>query len=110
MLPRSTFKTKARLRILVSLGREENGVVAVILALMLAAIFGMMALAVDLGRAWNLQTELQNAADAAALAGATQLDNRAGAIARARLAAETSVNALAETGSGSPPTAAAGPW
>jgi Flp pilus assembly protein TadG len=95
MLPRSTFETKDRLRILVSLGREENGVVAVILALMLAAIFGMMALAVDLGRAWNLQTELQNAADAASLAGATQLDNRPGAIARARLAAETSVNALA---------------
>lgn len=98
MLPRSTFETKVRLRTLVSLGREESGVVAVILALMLAAIFGMMALAVDLGRAWNLQTELQNAADAASLAGATQLDNKPGAIARARLAAETSVNALAENG------------
>lgn len=98
MLPRSTFETKVRLRTLVSLGREESGVVAVILALMLAAIFGMMALAVDLGRAWNLQTELQNAADAASLAGATQLDNKPGAIARARLAAETSVNALAGNG------------
>ena len=98
MLPRSTFETKVRLRTLVSLGREESGVVAVILALMLAAIFGMMALAVDLGRAWNLQTELQNAADAASLAGATQLDNKPGAIARARLATETSVNALAGNG------------
>ena len=98
MLPRSTFETKAGLRALVSLGREENGAVAVILALMLAAIIGMMALAADLGRAWNLQTELQNAADAASLAGATQLDNRPGAIARARLAAETSVNALAGNG------------
>lgn len=98
MLLRSTFETKVRLRILISLGREENGVVAVLLALMLAAIIGMMALAVDLGRAWNLQTELQNAADAASLAGATQLDNEPGAIARARLAAETSVNALAGNG------------
>ncbi len=98
MLPRSTFESKAGLRVLVSLGREENGVVAVILALMLAAIIGMMALAVDLGRAWNLQTELQNAADASSLAGATQLDNKPGAIARARLAAETSVNALAGNG------------
>ncbi len=96
MLPRSTFETKAGLRILVSLGREENGAVAVILALMLAAIIGMMALAADLGRAWNLQTELQNAADAASLAGATQLDNKPGAIDRARKAAETSGDPLAK--------------
>ncbi len=43
----------------------------------------MMALAMDLGKAWNLQTELQHAADACALAGATQLDGADGARARA---------------------------
>ena len=65
------------------LARDEGGAVAVMLALMLAALFGMMALAMDLGKAWNLQTELQHAADACALAGATQLDGTDGARARA---------------------------
>ncbi len=94
MLPRSTLKARGLPRFLAALPRVDQGVVAVALAIMLAAIIGMMALAVDLGRAWNLQTELQNAADAAALAGATQLDTRPGAISRTRLAAQTSVSAL----------------
>ena len=98
MLPRSTLKARGLPGFLAALLRAEQGVIAVALAIMLAAIIGMMALAVDLGRAWNLQTELQNAADAAALAGATQLDNKPGAILRARLAAQTSVSALSENG------------
>ncbi len=56
-----------------SLARDQGGAVAVMFALMLTALIGMMALAVDLGKAWNVQTELQHAADAACLAGATQL-------------------------------------
>ena len=94
--PRSVFNTRGLAGIITAFGRDESGVIAVVLAIMLAAIIGVMALAVDLGRAWNLQTELQNAADAAALAGATQLDNKPEAIFRARLAAETSVDALSE--------------
>ncbi len=66
-----------------SLARDEGGAVAVMFALMLVALFGMMALAMDLGKAWNLQTELQHAADACALAGATQLDGADGARVRA---------------------------
>jgi hypothetical protein len=96
MEPRSIFDTRRLAGFFAALAGAERGVIAVALAIMLAAIIGMMALAVDLGRAWNLQTELQNAADAAALAGATQLDTKAGAIARARLAAQTSVSALSE--------------
>jgi hypothetical protein len=38
---------------------------------------------VDLGKAWNLDTELQHAADAGALAGVTQLDGTDGARVRA---------------------------
>ncbi len=66
-----------------SLVREEGGAVAIMLALMLAALFGMLSLAMDLGKAWNLQTELQHAADASALAGVTQLDGTDGARVRA---------------------------
>ncbi|MEE9249823.1 MAG: Tad domain-containing protein, partial [Alphaproteobacteria bacterium] len=66
-----------------SLARDEGGAIAVMLALMLAALLGVMALAMDLGQAWNLETELQHAADACALAGVTQLDGNEGARARA---------------------------
>ena len=65
------------------LTRDEGGAIAVILALMLGAIAGMMVLAMDLGKAWNLETELQRAADACAIAGATQLDGATGARERA---------------------------
>ncbi len=57
-----------------SLARKEGGAVAVMLALMLFAILGMLALAMDLGKAWNLETQLQHAADACALVAATQVD------------------------------------
>ena len=69
------------------LARDEGGAIAVMFALMLAALFGMMALAMDLGKVWNLETELQHAADACALAGVTQLDGTDGARVRAIQAA-----------------------
>ena len=54
-----------------SLARDERGVVAVMLAIMLAALLGMLGLAMDLGKVWNLETQLQHGADAGALAGVT---------------------------------------
>ena len=69
------------------LARDEGGAIAVIFALMLTALLGMMALAVDLGKAWNLETQLQHAADACALVAVTQLDGADGARARAIQAA-----------------------
>ncbi len=66
-----------------SLARDEGGAVAVMFALMLAALLGMLGLAMDLGKVWNLETELQHAADAGALAGVTQLDGTDGARVRA---------------------------
>ncbi len=44
------------------------------LALFFLVLAGMGALAVDLGRAYNLETQLQKGADAAALACASELD------------------------------------
>jgi len=54
-------------------------------------MIGFGALVVDAGRAYTLQTELQNAADAAALAGAAELDLTATSITRARAAAKTAL-------------------
>ncbi|HMB76156.1 MAG TPA: pilus assembly protein TadG-related protein, partial [Kiloniellaceae bacterium] len=70
-----------------SFGREQRGAIAVIVALLLPILAGVLALAIDLSRAANLQTELQDHADAAALAGATQLDQSDGSRARAIQAA-----------------------
>ncbi|MCZ6815475.1 MAG: Tad domain-containing protein [Planctomycetota bacterium] len=76
------------------MAQDQGGAVAVILALMLTAIAGMMALAMDLGKAWNLETELQHAADACALVGATQLNGLAGARVRAIEACTNEVSKL----------------
>ena len=76
---------------------REQGGTAVIATLALTALIGAAALVVDLGRFYNLDTELQNAADAAALAGATQLDNAAGARARATTAATGTLAQNAQT-------------
>jgi Flp pilus assembly protein TadG len=67
--------------------REEDGIVSVITAIAAFALLGVVALSFDLGRAWNLDTQLQSAADASALACASQLDRSAGARARATTAA-----------------------
>jgi len=65
---------------------DEKGATAVAFAVGLSAFIGLGALTLDLGRAWGLDTQLQNAADAAALACASQLDHKAGARARGRQA------------------------
>lgn len=67
----------------VRFARERNGAVLVVVALLLFVLVGAIALSVDLGRAWNLDTQLQDAADACALSAASQLDNTPGSRARA---------------------------
>lgn len=72
---------------------NETGAVAVMVGVMIVLFIGCVALAVDLGMLHNVKVQLQRAADAAALAGALQLDtasdqdNRAIAAARAAAAA-----------------------
>lgn len=53
--------------------RRQKGTVAIIVAASLTALAGFSALAIDVGRIWVVRNELQNAADAAALAGASVL-------------------------------------
>ena len=67
---------------------DQEGAVAPLYALALFALIGAAGLGFDYARLASLDTELQNAADQAALAGVTQLDGTAGARARAISAAQ----------------------
>ena len=66
---------------------NESGASAALYALALPALVGMVGIGFDYSRIAAMDTELQNAADQAALAGATQLDQIGGSIARATAAA-----------------------
>jgi Flp pilus assembly protein TadG len=70
------------------LWQARDGSVAIYVAFASVIMIGFGALVVDGGRAYTLQTELQNAADAAALAGAAELDRTATSITRAQMAAK----------------------
>jgi Flp pilus assembly protein TadG len=52
---------------------KQRGAVAIIFGLALTTVFGFMGLSLDLAQTYDRKTELQNAADAAALAGAKRL-------------------------------------
>lgn len=66
---------------------DASGSVAPIVGLSLFALVGATGIAFDYARLASMDTELQNAADQAALAAATQLDGETGACARAAAAA-----------------------
>ena len=55
------------------LWQEDRGVVAVLVAVFLSAFIGLMGAGIDLGLLYAARGELQNAADAAALAAADDL-------------------------------------
>jgi Flp pilus assembly protein TadG len=69
-------------------GGDNSGAVAATVGLSLFALVAAGGIAFDYARLATLDTELQNAADQAALAAATQLDQESGAIARAIAAAQ----------------------
>lgn len=52
---------------------RQRGAVAIMFGLSVLVLFGFMGLALDLSQTYDRKTELQNAADAAALAGAKEL-------------------------------------
>jgi Flp pilus assembly protein TadG len=73
-------------RLLASLRRLQNddrGVVTVLGAMLLPVLIGMGALVTDFGQMWQLGRQVQNCADAAALAGAWELGNQGQAITQA---------------------------
>ncbi len=68
--------------------KDDRGAVAATVALSLFGLIAVGGLAFDYARLAALDTELQQAADQAALAAASQLDGQTGAIARATSAAQ----------------------
>ena len=67
--------------------RNEEGAVAPTIALALIGLIAAAGVAFDYARLASMDTELQGAADQAALAAAAQLDGETGACARAAAAA-----------------------
>ena len=63
--------------------RQQRGAVAIMVGLSIAVLIGMIGLAIDLGRMFVIKTEMQNAADACALAAARELDGNTDALDRA---------------------------
>ena len=72
-----------------SFASDSNGVVAPVVALSLFALLAVGGLAFDYARLATMDTELQDAADQAALAGASQLDGQKWAVNRAVAAAQS---------------------
>ncbi len=69
------------------LHRQQKGAYLVLMAALLVLLIGVGALAIDMGRLYVMRSEMQNAADAAALAAAMELDKAPNARARAENAA-----------------------
>src|SRR5512139_2775814 len=59
---------------------RQSGAVAIMTAFALVLLIAMIGLVVDLGYLYTRKTELQNAADAAALAGARELNGTAAGV------------------------------
>lgn len=68
--------------------KSEDGSVTILVALSMTVLMGFAALSVDIGMLYNQKREVQNAADAAALAGAMSLPNAVLAKSVAKSAAE----------------------
>jgi Putative Flp pilus-assembly TadE/G-like len=79
-------------RIIEALWRDTDGIILPYVTLMLVVIIGVSVLAIDGARYMELQTQLQNGADALALAAAAELDRTPTAIQRA-------MNAITKFGS-----------
>ena len=69
---------KMKIRKMISRARDEGGAVAIIVAVTLPVFLAFAALAIDLSHLYVVRNELQNAADAGALAGARFLYNDSG--------------------------------
>lgn len=73
-------------RFALRLARDEAGAALIYVSIALTVFMGFAALVIDGGRLFTLDTEMQSAADAIALAGAAELDGSADAQTRAEAA------------------------
>lgn len=67
----------------VSLKNRQGGAVAVMVGISIVLLVGFLAMVIDLGHLYIAKSELQNAADAAALAGVKELNGKAYGVANA---------------------------
>lgn len=72
--------------------RRQRGAIMIMMALIMIVLIGVAALALDIGRLVVLRSQMQNAADAAALAAAVELDGESNALDRARAAAREAIS------------------
>jgi Flp pilus assembly protein TadG len=84
MRPFRPISTPLSGRLFRDFGRDRDGGIAVTVAAMTAVLVGVLAIAMDLGRAYGLNTKFDNTAGAYALAGATLLDQTRGTFVRAK--------------------------
>lgn len=102
-MPGSANTSRRRPPFLRRAWRDQSGGVAIYVTLIAATMFGIIGLAIDASRAMILRSEAQAAADAVALAAASQLDGTSDAISRADAAIANLVEndqRLAATGAG----------
>lgn len=83
-----------------SFWNDRRGYVIALTLISMPLLLGFSLLVIDVGRTGNLHTDLQNAVDAMALAGARELDGRDNAIERADAAIKTLANSAAFSGGG----------
>lgn len=79
---------------------DHRGYVIALTLIAMPMLLGFSLLIIDVGRSSNLHTDLQNAVDAMALAGARELDGRDDAITRAQTAIEKISNSAAFSAGG----------
>src|SRR6476659_9835446 len=79
---------------------DASGIILPYVTIMLVAFVGLGALALDGGRFMSMQTQMQGVADALAIAGARELDQRANARSRATSAINNVVVGNGLTGLG----------
>jgi Flp pilus assembly protein TadG len=79
---------------------DHRGYVIALTLISMPLLVGFSLLVIDVGRSSNLHTDLQNAVDAMALAGARELDGRDDAIERSKAAVEKLANTAAFGGGG----------
>jgi Putative Flp pilus-assembly TadE/G-like len=93
--------TAARIaRLIKAFWGDTNGVILPYVTMVLVVIVGVSVLALDGSRYMSMQTQLQNGADALALAGAAELDRTPTAIERATNAVESLITNSSLFGSG----------
>ena len=85
--------------------RAERGQILVIVAGGLLVLVAMVGLVIDGGYAWGKQRDTQNAADAAAEAGATVLAERLGGATKTDADVRTAINLVSSENGFSPPAA-----